>query len=1710
MTPDEAAVEEVARTVVELVSTRTSGHCIRVADLPLQLADGACARAAALVDAEDTVCLVTTSPSEQWHAEPTKVVELRNASERGETTGRLVIFVPAGQRVAAEDSFGQTTFEVVSFADVYTRVVHRLVAELERRDPDVAEVAAEVIAAVRADRASAIDDKRVANYLASLATSPTLEAVGGELPLLGLVPDTEIASLPSADRDRRLFMNARQMNILAELAPPAERVRRVPLDPDDKQDREILRSLLSAVDDGTVDRFEIAERLNEKGVRDQVDFRRWRLELVSVVIDELAITGLIGDFDTSAEPIVRKANASIGVKLRCRPAPSSIAGLEELRLEIVRLGSTGDELIETGNDAAKKRRSLPRTSTPQWRMRVAVGDRDGGMDEGLYRFRIRALDVEGFELASDVSEVFRVGDVADEEPPSEIVPSVEVAMAAARALGAPGHVLAAPQVAVGAPPGPAGRKAVAAAVRFEEVSRVWELRVPSLLARLEAWTIEDPDSLGRYRLTVDSTDIEGPIASEADLPDAFLAARRSLFGLLKTSQFETSGDIEFGPSVALADLSAVAESVSHYVETWRSGLEAATTESERVALLSVDQVVIAGDRQVGDLRLLSPTHPLRIGWLARHRQVVAEWLHGTSAIGEQDARELSNWLRQLPAPDLPRVIATSQRAMRHLDPLDFYWSLWGPANVTDVEALADRLRRWLGFGKAAMGPVRVEDVVERVRRYLASHPYVGKLILNFVQPGAAALVLDLLLALQQDPSTASLRYVVRLFASDTELADLGRALDEFMADPEAARSVNKDAADAFLASGEDPLAPKLTYSKHSVEALLRTPESFPAHLTLFLDWFSLRIVPAPAIVNRRSAYAAGLLFDPVVVFRSGDETATPQWDEQVAVVGEEDPLLAAYASAQTATASLLGSEGTGDVPTVRLDLDRVSRTILDVVHRSSDWVVVIDPVFTDAFLDEPTGPDEVKRYLIDYVAPSLIGGSRHILVSSRLREELTSLLRPAAARYGLEIPEDHEGLLLGGLQALGSGLALKLLHDRNRAAEALSLALASLYLSDKGVLRHALVVPLDLHQELFREARHQTVTTPGLQRTDLAVIQIDPERRHFGIHLVEVKARATLPESVPVELADHISEQLDNSLDVLRDRLFAANLVDRRNSLVAALHVRRLSQVMSRYVDRGLRFGYLEHDIAAPLRAFLTTLDRSYTIAFRKHALIFELAGEGGAGGRVRDVELNRIGRSEIVNLLSRSETPLATRYALSEPERLETVLGGRGESPPPVTVEPIETPVPLPVPEPSSAARAADVDAEADVVSAVSEPPPDIGPDIDDVLLLGMASRSRQFGIVGALADTGEKLAIDIDGTNVVSVFGVQGSGKSYTVGTIIEAALQRDPHLNRLPNPLAAVVFHYSTDQSYAPEYASMAYLNDEPEAIAQLATTYGAEPHGLTDVALLVPDAVQDRRAAEFSGLPVHRLMLAPGELTLNDWKLLMGIEGGDQMYSKAMTSILRKIRGGITLETLRDEVENSSMSAAQKNIALTRLTFTEAFVSDDGGVSHHVVPGRLLIVDLRDELIEQDEALALFMVLLNRFAQVETNDGRSFNKLIVFDEAHKYMNDARLTNAIVETIREMRHRGTSVVIASQNPPSVPREVIELSQVVFAHEFSSPTWLDHIKKVKTAFGELVPSNLARLAPGQAYVWTSGSERMRKPQRVVVRPRTTRHGGATRRATE
>ena len=59
---------------------------------------------------------------------------------------------------------------------------------------------------------------------------------------------------------------------------------------------------------------------------------------------------------------------------------------------------------------------------------------------------------------------------------------------------------------------------------------------------------------------------------------------------------------------------------------------------------------------------------------------------------------------------------------------------------------------------------------------------------------------------------------------------------------------------------------------------------------------------------------------------------------------------------------------------------------------------------------------------------------------------------------------------------------------------------------------------------------------------------------------------------------------------------------------------------------------------------------------------------------------------------------------------------------------------------------------------------------------------------------------------------------------------------------------------------------------------------------------------------------------------------------------------------------------------------------------------------------------------------------------------------------LTTGGHEVLREMRHKGTGILVASQDPPSVPVALIESSGQVMLHKFNSPAWLRHIQKART----------------------------------------------------
>lgn len=460
----------------------------------------------------------------------------------------------------------------------------------------------------------------------------------------------------------------------------------------------------------------------------------------------------------------------------------------------------------------------------------------------------------------------------------------------------------------------------------------------------------------------------------------------------------------------------------------------------------------------------------------------------------------------------------------------------------------------------------------------------------------------------------------------------------------------------------------------------------------------------------------------------------------------------------------------------------------------------------------------------------------------------------------------------------------------------------------------------------------------------------------------------------------------------------------------------------------------------------------------------------------------------------------------------------------PPAIVALVERPIiradhPGP-PPPSKAPTAisANVSVSPGALSPDCSPPPASAeqkskPLVPYDIMLGVTGDSPQYGLLGDVS--GRRVAIDLNQTHTISLFGVQGGGKSYTLGTIAEMASLPIPNINVLPQPLATVIFHYSPTMDYRPEFTSMVAPNSEAGQVKALKETFGAEPRALADVLLLAPADKLDERRREYPGIEVLPLKFGAAELQTSHWRFLMGAVGNQATYIRQLNRVMKSLRDDLTLEGLNQGIEASSLPDHLKGMAKMRLELASEYIDDTVRLKDKIRPGRLIIVDLRDEFIEKDEALGLFVVLLQLFADAKYRDEKgvesSFNKLVVFDEAHKYIESPDLVAGLIEVVREMRHKGTSIMVASQDPPSVPTSLIELSSQVILHKFNSPAWLKHLQKANAALGSLSPEKMSNLRPGEAFIWSSkaSDEAFTKGAvKIRCRPRVTQHGGATKTA--
>jgi len=794
-----------------------------------------------------------------------------------------------------------------------------------------------------------------------------------------------------------------------------------------------------------------------------------------------------------------------------------------------------------------------------------------------------------------------------------------------------------------------------------------------------------------------------------------------------------------------------------------------------------------------------------------------------------------------------------------------------------------------------------------------------------------------------------------------------------------------------------------------------------------------------------------------------------------------------------------------------------------------------------------------------------------LFLTTQVTEEITNLIQPTLVERGLDRGEGMEIYILNLLRSLSGRLALKLLSTPTDVSGVLGLALARLFLEQFGLLEDCILIPIDSHIDLFTQSSRDNPLADEIsfKRSDLLLVSCDPENRALHFNIIEVKLRSDLGDiNAYLSLRQGIEEQLTNTEIELRKQFDPHH--QNQDRIDRQVKIRELITLLSFYLQRSQRYGLVSREAGLRFSEFIQTLDQGYQMATSGVGLIFDFSSQGlTVDEEHAGLVFYRVGKDYLQRLadaglrqdsmLQEARQPVAAiSEALLVAEKREEILlssdlrkdmqyeqvrtifrkstgsnskvdsqfqikrgmpTSSGKIPQQLEIKPpVEQIAPPVIQSPTSLEPDIKAEKPIVVIPLPSTPPtPTKSEPIEDHqtvdsletkydVLIGETTLSRQYGVIGKAG--GKLLALDLNGTNTISLFGVQGGGKSYTVGTIVEMATQPLPGINHLPRPLATVIFHYHENQDYPPEFVSMVHPNSKESEIKVLEQEYGARPTALQDVLILTSADKLSERREEFPGVQVEPISFSSRELSFKDWRFLMGV-GGNQMYMKQINMIMRQLRQEMTLGTLRAEIEGSDLTDQQKSIAHIRLNFAAQFIDDERHLANMLKPGRLIIVDLRDEFIDKDEALGLFVVMLNIFANAGHDDG--YNKLIVFDEAHKYMDNPDLTSHIVDVIRQMRHQGVSVLIASQDPPSLPNAIIELSSLVVLHRFNSPQWLRHIQKSITALSDLTPQQMAAIAPGEAFIWaTKSTERIftQKAVKIRFRPRLSQHGGSTRTA--
>ena len=404
-----------------------------------------------------------------------------------------------------------------------------------------------------------------------------------------------------------------------------------------------------------------------------------------------------------------------------------------------------------------------------------------------------------------------------------------------------------------------------------------------------------------------------------------------------------------------------------------------------------------------------------------------------------------------------------------------------------------------------------------------------------------------------------------------------------------------------------------------------------------------------------------------------------------------------------------------------------------------------------------------------------------------------------------------------------------------------------------------------------------------------------------------------------------------------------------------------------------------------------------------------------------------------------------------------------------------------------------------------------------------GLIFIGKGFVKMGNYTSLSNKIWMDVARSHIVLVAGKRGSGKSYSLGVIAE---EISDLASRSSANMASIIFDTMGI------FWTMKYKNEKDR---ELLDSWELKAKKLP-VNVFVPfGKIKDY---ESRGIPIDKTFaLKCSELEAEDWITLFNL----QMTSPAGVLIERIItelknkEHNFTLQDIERVIEHDSKASKEtKEIASSLFKAADTwgiFAKTEEGteISDLITRGTTTVLDISVySSIGAFNIRALVISLISRKLFKNRMDSRKKEELeaiqhgqdylsyksdfsdplvwVFIDEAHEFLpkqGKTPATDALMQLLREGRQPGISLVMATQQPGQIHKDVMTQSDIVISHRVTAKPDIEALNEImQTYLLENIKQQIDDLPSlkGSAIILDDNSERI-YPMRM--RPRFTWHGG-------